>query len=295
MSCGKVIDINVPDSSRKIVLNSLIDPGNHVTISLTQSKSILEDNILLTLEGADARLFEGDVLIGTFEYQEFDKYFLPDFYPSVGKDYKLVVNHPVLESIEAEISIPNTIDIIDIDTSSSIGEWGQKAYQLDIGIDDPSNVKNYYALSITLTNRIYDWQNQEFLDSTETYSSYLSAINDVESEIGGNLLENDLSFFVDDKLFFSDDIFAGQGGNRELALEYFVYTHGDSVLVDVRLDHIDPSFYYYSISKEKYNRANGNPFAEPVQVYSNVQNGFGLLSSFSRTNREFAIFVEGNK
>ena len=26
VSCGKVIDINVPDSSRKIVLNSLIDP-----------------------------------------------------------------------------------------------------------------------------------------------------------------------------------------------------------------------------------------------------------------------------
>ncbi len=297
-SCEKIIDINVPDKSRKIVLNSLIDPGNEVSLSLTQSKSILEDNILLVLKDAEPQLFEDGSLVGTLDYLGSDKYSLPDFYPSVGRDYKLVVNHQLLQSAEAEISIPQTVDIVDIDTSSRVeGDWGQKVYQVNVGIDDPPNIKNYYVLSITLTSRIYDWENQEFLDSTQTYNTYLQALNEADNDFTGDLLENNVSFYDDDKLFFSDDIFAGQGNNRELAIEYYPYAYGlgDSVIVDVRLDHIDPSYFFYSISKEKYYRANDNPFVEPVQVYSNVKNGFGLLSSYSRVSRNFKIFIDGDR
>ena len=294
-SCEKIIDINVPDKSRKIVLNSLIDPGNEVSLSLTQSKSILEDNILLVLKDAEPQLFENDILVGTLNYLGSDKYSLPDFFPSVGKDYKLVVNHQLLQSAEAEVSIPRIVDIVDIDTTSTIGEWGQKTFQINVEIDDPSNVKNYYALSMSISTRIYDWESEGYLDSLETHNTYIRVLSEVDNEFGDNLLENDLSFFIDDKLFFSDDIFVGQGETKELALEYYLYSFGDSILVDLRLDHIDPSYFYHSISKEKYYRTNGNPFAEPVQVYSNVQNGFGLLSSFSRTSRKYKIFVEGDK
>ena len=101
--------------------------------------------------------------------------------------------------------------------------------------------------------------------------------------------------YIDDKLFFTDEFFSGQGNGKELALNYYIFAPGDSVLVDVRLDHIDPSYYLYSISKQKYYQADGNPFAEPVQVYNNIQNGFGILGAYSRTSEKYSMFVGGWK
>lgn len=294
-SCEKIIDINIPDKSRKIVLNSIIDPENIFTMHLTQSKSILEDNIVLILEGAEVKVYEGGSFIGNMDYLGHDAYYLPGFYPAIGKKYRVEVAHSVLETVEAEVVVPEPISIIEVDTSSSISEWGQKLYNLNFTFNNHTDEISYYAVSIGLTIHIYDWENQIFLDSTETYNTYFSTSRETNSGIGENLMDNDLSFFIDDKLFFSDEMFIGQDGVKELALEYYVYSPGDSVMVDVRLDHIAPSYYYYSVSKEKYYRADGNPFAEPVQVYNNVHNGFGLLSSFSRTHKTFTIFVDDEK
>ena len=69
----------------------------------------------------------------------------------------------------------------------------------------------------------------------------------------------------------------------------------DSVMIDIRVDHIDPSYYFYSVSKQKYYQADGNPFAEPVQVYNNIENGFGILSAYSRTSKNYSMFVSGEK
>jgi len=250
---------------------------------------------LLLLEDAEVKVFEDDIFIGSMDYLNYDIYALPGFFPSVGKKYKVEVSHSVLESVEAEVAVPDPVNIIDIDTSTSIGDWGQKVYNLTFSIDEHSDAINYYAVWIWLTTHIYDWQNEIFLDSTETYSTYINTKRETDSGFGDDLMDNDLSFFIDNKLFFSDEIFIGQGDKKELTLEYYAYSPGDSVLVDVRLDHIAPSYFYYSVSREKYYRADGNPFAEPVQVFNNVRNGFGLLSAYSRTHKSFSIFIDDER
>ncbi len=289
-SCEKVIDINIPDKSRKIVVNSIIDPESELSLSLAQSKSVLEDNTLLILEDAEAQVFEDGIFVGTMEYSGFDTYHLADFYPSIGKSYKIEVNHSVLDAVTAEVSIPDPVHILEMDTSTSIGEWGNRTYNVNLSIDDLPGT-NYYAVAISLTNHIYDWENEVFLDSTVTYSTYISTLSETETGIGDDLIDNDLSFFIDNKLFFSDAIFSGQGSAKELALEYYVYSPEDSVLVDVSLYHIDKSYYYYSVSRQKYYRSSGNPFSEPVQVYNNIENGFGIFTSYTRTSKQYIVFA----
>ena len=48
--------------------------------------------------------------------------------------------------------------------------------------------------------------------------------------------------------------------------------------VRVYLHNISKSYYYYRTSLELYQSASGNPFAQPVQVYSNIENGFGVFA-----------------
>jgi hypothetical protein len=54
-------------------------------------------------------------------------------------------------------------------------------------------------------------------------------------------------------------------------------------IIRVQLSHISKEFYDYQKSLTEHNRTDDNPFAEPVQVYSNVKNGFGCVAGYNRT------------
>ena len=290
-SCEKIIDINLPDKDRKIVLNSVINPDSVLSVYLYQSKSILENNNPLFLEDAVAEVFQEGVSVGTMEYSGYGKYVLPGFFPSVGRLYRIEVNHPVLGAVQSEISVPSPVEILKVDTSRSIGEYGNQVFKMKVKIADPSDEINYYALSISQTSRVLDPETGGFLDSTATMNTYFRLLTDDDNGFGGDFVDQGLSYYVNDKLFFPDTYFAAHGGLRELDLEYFIFSV-DSVEVEVRLDHVDPSYYFYSVSKQKYYQANGNPFSEPVQVFNNIDNGFGLFTAFSRSDSEsYSIFV----
>jgi hypothetical protein len=55
------------------------------------------------------------------------------------------------------------------------------------------------------------------------------------------------------------------------------------------LHHVSASFYQYSLSARRYDDAEDNPFAEPVILYSNVKNGYGVFSMGS--TRKYIIQV----
>ena len=295
-SCEKIIDISISDKSRKIVVNAILNPDSLVSVQLTQSKSVLEDNSLIFLEDAEVKLFEADQYVGTLEYLGFAKYGLPDFYPQREISYRIEVNHPVLTSVEPEITLPSSVPILDVGVAMSFDDYGNDNYKLIIKISDPPGVDNFYALSIAVTSRVFDWESGELTDSTETDLLYFQEISDGDPPVGGGLVNQNLNYFIDNMLFVSDNLFDGKDHEFSLVIEYLMISPGvDSVMMDIRLDHIDPSYYHYAVSKQKYYHAHGNPFSEPVQVYSNIENGFGLLSAYSRTSRQYNIKISGTK
>ena len=44
---------------------------------------------------------------------------------------------------------------------------------------------------------------------------------------------------------------------------------------------LDKNFYLYSKSRQEQIQAGYTPFAQPVNVYTNVKNGFGVFGSYS--------------
>lgn len=295
-SCEKIIDINVPEKDRKIVFNSLINPDSTLAVNLSKSKSILEDNSIIILADGVVSVFEDDNFIGDMEYSEQGWYFLRGYKPNQGNKYRFEVDHSQLRPVSAEVSVPFEVPVIQLDTSRSFDEYGNDIYKMSISIDDPEGEENYYALSIVTTGRVYDWVNEEFLDSIQTYNTYFRLAGEGGNNPGSDFVEQKPSFTVDGKMFIMDAPFRTAGGRMELALEYYIYSSApDSITVNVSLDHIDRSYYYYAASKEKYYQSGGNPFAEPVQVYSNIENGFGLMSAYARTTRNFEILAGGGR
>ena len=49
----------------------------------------------------------------------------------------------------------------------------------------------------------------------------------------------------------------------------------------VKVSRITEDYFRYVKSYHTYYNASGNPFAEPVNVFSNIKNGFGNFSAYS--------------
>ncbi len=49
----------------------------------------------------------------------------------------------------------------------------------------------------------------------------------------------------------------------------------------VELLHITGDFFKYIKSANDYDISNANPFAEPINLYSNILNGYGFFTAYS--------------
>ncbi|OFY88145.1 MAG: hypothetical protein A2236_13130 [Bacteroidetes bacterium RIFOXYA2_FULL_33_7] len=93
-------------------------------------------------------------------------------------------------------------------------------------------------------------------------------------------------------VIFSDDLFEGENLNLSLFVsKYNFYTLQTPVIIS--LYSISEAFYKYSISLDEQQNVAGNPFAEPVQVYNNVTDGYGIFAGYSV--EKFTVFVDGEE
>ena len=295
-ACEKIIDINVPEKDRKIVLNSLINPDDPFSVQLSRRKSVLEDDEMSFLDDAVVKVSKGNTLLGTMTYDVYGRYILEGILPEIGEQYNIEVEHPVLQPVSSQVKIPEYVPILEIDTSRSFDEYGYPRYKLNMRFEDPHPEDSYFSVSMLLTERIYDWQTETFLDSTQTYNVHMWLSGYGGNNIGGELLEQQPSFYMDGKLFIHDAPLLGADNMLELGLEYNVYSFmQDSVEIQILLDHIDPSYYKYARSREMYYRTNESPFAEPVKVFNNIEGGFGIFSSYARSRRTYKLYVSGER
>lgn len=70
---------------------------------------------------------------------------------------------------------------------------------------------------------------------------------------------------------------------KKYHLGFYEEHKGDSSpeKVFVNLHRINKDFYQYVRSYSAYQNTNGNPLAEPVNIMTNVNNGFGFFSAYS--------------
>ena len=285
MGCEKIIDINIPDSERKVVVNGIISADQTLSVNLSKSLTVLEPDELVYLTGADVNLFNGAVMVGKLAADTAGQYFLPGFKPQTGLTYRLTVDYPGLKSIEATTTVPEMVPITSYDTLITTSEWGYKDYRLKVVFDDPENVPNYYGLSVFITFKEIDYLTMEPTGKVITRLLYIYSDSD--------LFLKDESHNYGGKIYFDDLLFDGQNKTTEVGIYDYMFYEADTVQVEVHLEQLDPSYYKYVVSNEAYQSAHNNPFAEPVQVYTNVSGGFGIFSSYSFASRSFTVIGGG--
>ncbi len=327
-SCEKEIEFKGEQTDPKLVINSLIEPSQPVSAAISKSyffldntaNTIAPDDLVATLYVNGNRIGEMTPHYDTIvSYNIWDpnnpnlgrirKIYTHDYCPAKGDIIKITASAQSFEDVEGETSqLPDTLDCqMDVTVTNWSGGYihvynpeTQEFEETDlysigghldmtITIIDPNPGKtDYFRLSTSKNDQVSMGENR----------CYISFEYD-DPIFGSGIVENE---FIDasdldtrPKGVFTDMLF--DGGSYRLKLKVHFSCNLD--------EDYDPEFFHVPfmiehLSKEYYNYLftcnQGDEtmqiWAEPIQTYSNVKGGYGIVGGRSVNTLWYALPLE---
>jgi len=281
-SCQKKIPLNLPEEKQMIVVNGVLMADSTLSVNVSKTINIADTNHFLPkINDATVKLYnDGTFLenlqnteegnyISTITILENEKYTI-----EVITDDKTITNEIVTP---AKTNIQKT-NFVGYDENSQL-----YSFQLKL-TDNPQ--REFYVLEPFAYLPEYKFDEFGEID-TITFSKqrvYLSSKNTQNPFYNFQVyLHPYFSGYLFNDSYFNNSEF-------EINFDIFNYFYIDTSVVDFdsltiyfKLIKIDSNLYNFFESSEKYYNANGNPFVEPVNIYSNIKGGAGILGSLSAT------------
>ena len=279
-SCEKTIDVRIEDKGRKLVVNSIFAADSLLGINLLESTHIQSGSYNYSpVSGASISLFENDVEIESLNTDEYGVY-LFNHKPVENANYEIVVNTDKYGTVNAKSYVPEktTIEKIEYELNESSDQYSTfENIDLKLYFKDKENKANFYLLLIyRLESYTYfDYElNENVTHIFKNYvglESYDPSVTIASYNLSGLLFNDEL---FDGKLhtlsFFTNSYSYSYGGNEENSSKYYIALHN-----------LSEDLYNYYLSYSKYQETKDNPFSEPVKVYNNIENGFGIFGGSS--------------
>ncbi|MEL6559743.1 MAG: DUF4249 domain-containing protein [Bacteroidota bacterium] len=288
-SCETVVDIDVPQEPPSLVVNGYLNTdSSNISFHLSKTDFILSESSFESILGADVTLKENGVEVGSFRETGIGVY-TSDVAPGKGNTYELTVAKEGFNTVSAIGSIPDqTIDIIDV----SVEEVDRNGYLenlVKVKIKDPGGVANFYEVGIFRYEPVYDFETGELNEED-------SVINFVYLELEGTEFEDSPEKFGNTVLV-DDLFFNGLEYEFNLLVSSYYFT-GDPFFDDddedervfyVTVRNTSEDYYEYVRSVKIQYWNDGDPFAEPVIVEGNINNGFGIFAGFNSSVLEIDL------
>jgi len=266
ISCEKKLDFKGEVKEPKIVTNCIFNPEEDWNVHVSRSLSSVDNGDIYAIPPATVNIYNsgGSLVeslsqvpddINTYESTLGNK-------PAGNEAYRIEVGMTGYETVTGESFVPAAIDPIVSYTSSG----GDYQTQLNVVLEDhdPSQT-NYYAISA---------MEIAYIDGTDTtwhdeaYAVWMSTDQDVFDLQYGDILT------------FKDQTF--QGGRINLKVNLNMWNDG---LFKYYVHTLTEEAYNYLRTTQAYQDATGNPFAQPVQVFSNIDKGFGVFAGEQKFGR----------
>lgn len=266
-ACEKeVTGIKLPESNSKLVVTSFISPQDTlVRVDVARSLPSLGTRTGLTpfVQDAVVTLSDGDRTVNLpFKGPATYAVDSQSFPVVAGRTYTLRVSVPGGESVEATCTVPEAVPLsaLSLDSISPV-ERAWKQYIVRMNWADPAGANNYYRVAAEVKREIALGPGETPPRGPRDYSL---------SWEGDELIEDKGQ---DGAILFSPK------GTFIAALS----TDTAKVNLYAYVLHTDRNYYAYHRSIYLAARTDGNPFAEPVLVYSNITGGLGVFAAYNRT------------
>ena len=278
--CETVVDLDVPLGSPSFVLNGIINPDSAMVVEISENRSVLDDSEFKFIEGAMVDIYEDDKYLGQLEFDDNRFYTNKDLVPKVGASYKIEVSKEGYDNVTSDAKIPEEFASISGVKIDSVTNRDRKEFRFELEINDPIG-EHYYEIAVYGYRKLYEFDEitEEFYQIDSSLVLFGLKTEDLAiDEFQG--VGND-SYVLNDKLFEGEKYtvsfqptFSVSG---DLTLQYTTFIFA--------LRNINKDYYLYQRSKALHFWVEDNPFAEPVPVHNNIQNGFGIFAGYNQINQ----------
>ncbi|WP_372936130.1 DUF4249 domain-containing protein [Mariniphaga sediminis] len=265
LSCEKDVTFEF-DRPSKLCLNCILNPDSTITARLTLSRNIENSSAFQPIDDATIMLYENGMELNTLTSKGEGDYYL-NYHPKHQNEYKIVVLHPDFDNLEATTVIPRQPVVYHKPDTLEYIEAGH-FYLLDVHyeIHDMSGPTNYWLYwKHTLHGVTYSGGG--FLSLNAPFIDDFNRRLDSDAEYG----------FV-----YSYYVRISDVGYEESVLGFNASGKTESFTNFLSADeHYDK--YIKSSVKAHLNSEGELPFKEPVQIYSNIKNGYGIFGACTIT------------
>lgn len=268
------------------VVNSFFSEDTPFIIQTTKTVSVFDTATYNSVRDMEGKLFEDGELVGDLVFQDTHEQIRPDlpgelpegytidgFSPKPGKEYSFELRKGDFV-ITGKDKAPHKINFTITDTSSVPDEYDLNyiGLECDITFEDPVNEENYYIIAYNVT----DFQSEED--------------NVGWTQAGGWMRSDDPAIeydyyhqgllYIGYRFVFSDKYFNGK--EYTMPVSFFVgHRSGQRKNLNIYMLSISEQYYKYVTSAIKQQENNDDYYAEPTQVYNNIENGFGIFAGCS--------------
>jgi len=309
MACEKEIAYNHNNQSSFLVMNCFLNPDSVCAVSVTQSFSIMDNMGGYYVGDAEVKVYENETFIETLKYDSKRIRYYGTHKPSVGKSYKITVAKNNFLPIEATSIIEPAPEILKCSIVKDTILGGVSA---TITFKDPPGVKNFYRLVVANVKEYDeepDWYDNGGYGGGSNYGSgigngsggwsgpgwiYTNYFVHIASADPNLNASSSVAFLDDvpDNIFniFNDDLIDGKEYTITFSYDKSYDPEAKNTTV-IYLQAITEDLHkYFKTYAAQYYYGNEDLLMEPIQVFTNVKNGGGILGSFN--SKKFIVNID---
>lgn len=268
-SCKKEVNEKLTATEPQIVVNAFISPSNDsIRVQLDYSKSYFNesnnrDELVKNISLANVIINDG-ISDKKLIWSRINRHFhiskneLPIL---ANRKYTLRINTVDGKVASAETTIPSPITDFDLIITATYNKKDNRYNKIKMNLKDEKGVENYYRFALY---------------------SQIKYINP-NFPINEQFVKIDIKFFTDNKdqlenIFLLSEASLQESSNNGSQTKIETYLRG-------YFEKGDEAYYKYLTTVEQNSDSGGNPFVEPVSVFTNIKGGLGVFSSYQRVEK----------
>ncbi len=290
-ACEKTVYFEVETVPNKLVLNAFIQPDtNNIAIIALSLDPLAVGFESVRVTDATIQINKNGELAGTYNHDIDGIYSISDAILNASPNdvFDITVSAPGRETVTASTTIPSSVTIDEIAIIDTV------LINVSYSAIDPDgnpiiidSLIPYFSIKFTFTDPIgADFYTLQ-VDYKDAYSESFACFstNDptftVNNDFNFGNENEDGSTTLCDEVLFSDVTFDGQQKSIVVNLYAISGEFFDDPRFEFTLTHVAESVYQYRTTAQIQANTGDNPFGEPVIVYSNINNGFGIFGGLS--------------
>lgn len=266
LSCELVVDVDVPFEAKQVTANAFFNPDSVWSVQLSMNRNILDDEPFQYVDNAQVIIYEDENAIATLANVGNGLFRSGTLAPEPEKAYILIVKVSGYTDLQARSAIPHPAPITGVDlyeTSSNS--------KIKVRIKDDGSQANFYEIQVAVDFEVYNYP-EDRIDQIR---------HRIQLSSDDPLIQNDDDDFSYD-IIFRDVLFNGKEAELNFGLSGGGVAYGGGVTVILKT--LSDDGYNYLRTLRLNDMTSGDPFAQPVNVYSNIHNGFGIFAGYSTSN-----------